>query len=176
MGWERLTDFEVMDQSIRSKTILSLWTSILFARRADTINSSYLDKTVRRPLQTNGDVTMRFLCIAKSDEKTEAGAPPDKEMCATMGEFVEQQRKSGVLLATEGLHPSSKAARVRLSQGKLTVTDGPFTEAKEVIASFALIQVMSKDEAIENVARFLKLCGQGEADIYQVYEMEDFAP
>src|SRR5262249_36173560 len=79
-------------------------------------------------------------------------------------------------LATEGLHPSSKAARVRLSQGKLTVTDGPFAEAKEVIASFALIQVKSKDEAIESVSRFLKFFGEGEADIYQVYEAEDFGP
>src|SRR5262245_31449057 len=119
---------------------------------------------------------MRFLCIAKSDEKTEAGVPPDKELFATMGEFVGEQMKAGVLLATEGLHPSSKAARVRLSQGKLTVTDGPFAEAKEVIASFALIQVKSKDEAIETVARFLKLFGEGDADIYQVYEAEDFGP
>src|SRR3954451_7568468 len=121
-------------------------------------------------------MTMRFLCIAKSDEKTEAGVPPDKELFAPMGEFVEEQMKSGVLLATEGLRPSSKAARVRLSQGKLTVTDGPFAEAKEVIASFALIQVKSKEEAIESVARFLKIFGQGEADIYQVYEAEDFGP
>ena len=93
-----------------------------------------------------------------------------------MGQFVEEQMKSGVLLATEGLHPSSKAARIRLSQGKLTVTDGPFAEAKEVIASFALIQVKSREEAIERVAAFLKLFGQGEADIYQVYEPDDFGP
>ena len=119
---------------------------------------------------------MRFLCIAKSDEKTEKGVPPDKELFATMGEFVKEQMKAGVLLATEGLHPSSKAARVRLSQGKLTVTDGPFAEAKEVIASYALIQVKSKEEAIERVARFLKIFGEGEADIYQVYEAEDFGP
>ena len=119
---------------------------------------------------------MRFLCIAKSDEKTEAGVPPDPAMLATMGAFVEEQVKSGALLATEGLHPSSKAARVRLSQGKLTVTDGPFTEAKEVIASFALIQVKSKQEAIDRVASFLRIFGEGEADIYQVYEAEDFGP
>jgi hypothetical protein len=119
---------------------------------------------------------MRFLCISKSDEKTEAGVPPDKEVLAAMGPFVEEQMKDGVLLATDGLHPSSKAARVRLSQGKLTVTDGPFAETKEVIASYALIQVKSKEEAIERVARFLRIFGEGEADIYQVYEASDFAP
>jgi len=119
---------------------------------------------------------MRFFCVAKSDEKTEAGVLGDPELFATMGEFVEEQMKAGVLLATAGLHPSSKAARISLSQGKLTVTDGPFAEAKEVIASYAIVQVKSKEEAVENVARFLSLCGGGEADIYQVYEMEDFGP
>src|SRR5712664_3540393 len=99
---------------------------------------------------------MRFLCIAKSDEKTEAGMPPDKEMIATCGDLVAEQMKTGTLLATEGLHPSSKAARVRVSQGKVTVIDGPFAEAKEVIASYALIQLKSKEEAVECAARFLK--------------------
>jgi len=117
---------------------------------------------------------MRFLCIAKSDEKTEAGVPPDPELMATMGQFVEAMTKSGVLLATDGLHPSSKAARIRVSEGKVTVTDGPFAEAKEVIASYALIRVNSKEEAIENVTRFLKLVGGGDAEIYQVFEAEDF--
>jgi len=118
---------------------------------------------------------MRFLCVAKSDEKTERGAPPSAEMIATMGAFVEEQMKEGVLLATEGLHPGSKGARVRYSHGKLIVTDGPFAETKEVLASYALIQVKSKEEAIERVARFLKLSGgEGEADIYQVYEPSDF--
>jgi hypothetical protein len=119
---------------------------------------------------------MRFFCISKSDEKTEAGILPDKEVFASMGTFVEEQMKEGVLLATEGLHPSSKAARLRLSQGKLTVIDGPFAETKEVIASYAVIQVKSKEEAIERVARFLKIFGEGEADIYQVYEPSDDAP
>jgi hypothetical protein len=122
-----------------------------------------------------GVITMRFLCIAKSDEKTEAGVLPDPAMFATMGAFVAEQQKAGILLSTEGLHPSSRAARVRMSNGKLSVTDGPFTEAKEVIASFALIKVNSKQEAIENVGRFLSFFGEGEADIYQVYDAEDFA-
>jgi hypothetical protein len=119
---------------------------------------------------------MRFLCVAKSDEKTESGVPPDAAMIETMGKLVDEGMKSGLLLATDGLHPSSKAARVQLSKGKLTVTDGPFTEAKEVIASYALIQVKSKAEAVEAAARFLRACGEGEADVYQVYEPEDFAP
>ena len=118
---------------------------------------------------------MRFFCLAKSDEKTEAGAPPDLAMIATMGKFVEEQTRDGALLATDGLHPSSKGARIRVSKGKVTVTDGPFAEAKEVIASYALIQVKSKEEAIERVTRFLNIFGEGEADIYQVYEESDFA-
>jgi len=117
---------------------------------------------------------MRFLCIAKSDEKTEAGVPPNPEIFVTCGEYVERGMKAGVLLATEALHPSARAVRVRLSQGKLTVTDGPFAEAKEVIASYALIQVKSKEEAVEQVAGFLRIFGEGDADIYQVYEADDF--
>src|SRR5258707_1101110 len=96
------------------------------------------------PIRYQRRHAVRFLCIAKSDEQTEAGAPPDEALFATMGAFVEEQMNAGVLLATDGLHPSSKAARVHLADGKLTVTDGPFAEAKEVIASYALIQVNSK--------------------------------
>jgi hypothetical protein len=118
---------------------------------------------------------MRFFCVAKSDPKTEAGKPCDPELFATMGAFVEEQMKSGVLQTTAGLHPSSKAARIRLAKDKLTVTDGPFAEAKEVIASYAIIKVNSKQQAVENVAKFLKLVGGGEADIYQIFEESDFA-
>jgi hypothetical protein len=117
---------------------------------------------------------MKFLCIGKSNEEIEAGAPPSEELMTAMGELVEEGFRSGVLLATDGLHPSSKAVRVTLEDGDLTVTDGPFAEAKEVIASYALIQVNSKEEAIENVSRFLATAGGGEVEIYQVYELEDF--
>lgn len=117
---------------------------------------------------------MRFFCIARSDERTEAGVPPSPELMATMGRFVEEQMQTGELLATEGLHPSSKAARVRIRGGQLTVTDGPFAETKEVIASYAIIDVKSKQAAIDRVASFLKITGDGEADIYQVYEPGDF--
>src|SRR5262245_20009688 len=78
----------------------------------------------KRDKKLEKGTSMLFLCIAKSDEKTEAGVPPDPELMATMGQFVEEMTKSGVLLATDGLHPSSKAARVRVADGKLTVTDG----------------------------------------------------
>jgi hypothetical protein len=119
---------------------------------------------------------MKFLCISKADETTEAGIPPSDELIAAMGEFVEEGFKSGALLATDGLHPSSKAARISLVDGELTVTDGPFAAAKEVIASDALIQVKSKTEAIESVSKVLTIAGGGNAEIYQVYEMDDFAP
>ena len=118
---------------------------------------------------------MRFLCIYKpaDTKKVESGGPPDK---AEMEKFVEEGFKSGMLLATEGCLPSSKGARVRLSGGKLTVTDGPFTESKELIAGFALIQVTSKAEAIELTKRFLKLAGDGESEIRQIYETSECAP
>ena len=114
--------------------------------------------------------------MVKANRESEAGAMPDKKILTKMGKYNEELVKAGVMLAADGLHPSSKAARVRLSQGKLTVTDGPFAEAKEVIASFALIQVKSKEEAVQRVAEFLNICGGGEADIYQVYEASDFGP
>jgi hypothetical protein len=91
-----------------------------------------------------------------------------------MGEYIEGARKAGWLLATDGLHPSSKAARIKLSGGERTVTDGPFTESKELIASYALIQVSSREEAIERSCEFLGLIGGGEIEIWQVYDPSDF--
>jgi hypothetical protein len=89
---------------------------------------------------------------------------------AKMGKLVEEWMKSGVLLATEGCLPSALGARVRLAGGKFTVTDGPFTEAKELIGGFALIHARSKEEAIEHTRNFLKIAGDGETEIRQVYE------
>ncbi len=114
---------------------------------------------------------MRFLTIYKT---AETGVPPTTEHIAKMGQFIEELTKAGVLLATEGCLPSAKGARVRLSNGKLTVTDGPFTESKEVIGGFALIQAKSKEEAIELTKRFLKVAGDGESEIRQIAEAEDF--
>src|SRR2546427_5477459 len=101
---------------------------------------------------------MRFMMLYKPG--VEATAPPTKEQMAEMGKFIEEMAKGGVLLATDGLQPSSKGARVRVSGGKFIVTDGPFTETKELIAGYAIVQVKSKDEAIEHAKRFLKLMGE----------------
>lgn len=111
---------------------------------------------------------MRFLCLYKSSKPE--GTPPTQQEMAEMGKLIEEQMKSGVLLATEGCLPSAKGARIRRSQGKFIVTDGPFTESKEVVGGFALIQAKSKEEAIEHVKRFLKVAGDGETEIRQVFE------
>ena len=93
-----------------------------------------------------------------------------------MGKLIEESMKSGVLLATEGCLPSAKGARIRLSGGKFTVTDGPFTESKELVAGFALIQARSKEEAIEYTKTFLKVAGDGETEIRQIFDAADLAP
>jgi len=95
----------------------------------------------------------------------EAGIPPSQSMMAKMGEFIAELAQSGVLLLTDGLQPSSKGARVRLAGGKLTITDGPFTETKELIGGFAIIRVNSKSEAVELAKRFLSIAGDGESEI-----------
>jgi len=97
-------------------------------------------------------------------------------LMAGMGKFIEEMAKAGVLLATDGLQPSSKGARVRVSGGKFTVTDGPFTETKELIAGYAIVQVKSKDEAIEQAKRFLKLMGEGESEVRQMHDAPAFGP
>jgi hypothetical protein len=121
-------------------------------------------------------MTMRFMMIYKPANTTdmEAGVPPTQDEIAKMGKFIEEMAKSGVLLATDGLQPSSKGARVRLSGGKLTVTDGPFTETKELIAGFAIVQVKSNAEAIELAERFLKLAGDGESEIRLMHDTPAF--
>jgi hypothetical protein len=121
-------------------------------------------------------MTMRFMMIYKpADTKDmEAGVPPAQDEMAKMGAFIGELAQSGVLLATDGLQPSSKGARVRLAKGKLTVTDGPFTETKELIAGFAIVQVKSKAEAIELAERFLKLAGDGESEIRLMHDMPAF--
>jgi hypothetical protein len=95
---------------------------------------------------------------------------------AKMGTFVEEMTKAGVMLETNGLQPSSKGARVRLSGGKVTVTDGPFTESKELVASYALFQVNSMAEAIEWTTRFLQVLGEGECELRPLFDPSDFSP
>ena len=110
---------------------------------------------------------MRFLSVYKSVER---GVPPTPEEMARMGKLIEEGMKSGSLLATEGCLPSKLGARVRLSKGKVTATDGPFTEAKEVIGGLAILQANSKEEAIELVKEFLHVAGDGECELRQLYE------
>ena len=111
---------------------------------------------------------MRFLCIYKPSKPE--GTPPTQQEMANMGKLIEEGMKSGQLLATEGCLPSALGARVRLSKGTYTVTDGPFTESKELVAGFALIEAKSKDEAKEYVKRFLQVAGDGETEMRQIFE------
>jgi hypothetical protein len=115
---------------------------------------------------------MRFMVIVKADKNSEAGVLPDTKLLADMGKFNEELTKAGVMLAGEGLQPSSKGARVRFSGGKKTVIDGPFAETKELVAGFWLWQVKSKEEAIEWLKR-APFEGT-EVEIRQVFEAEDF--
>jgi hypothetical protein len=118
---------------------------------------------------------MRFMVLVKANEDSEAGVMPSQELLAEMGRYNEELAKAGVMLAGEGLQPSSKGARVRFSGKDRTVIDGPFTEAKELIAGYWLIQVSSKDEAIEWVKRCPNpMEGESEIEIRQVFEADDF--
>src|SRR2546430_15143647 len=118
---------------------------------------------------------MRFMVMVKATKDSEAGVLPDEKLLADMGKYNEELAKAGVLLAAEGLQPSSKGARVKFSGAKRTVTDGPFSETKELIAGFWLIQVKSKEEAIEWVKRCPNpMPGESGIEIRQVFEAEDF--
>jgi hypothetical protein len=127
---------------------------------------------------------MRFMMLIKADQNTEAGKMPDEAILVAMGKYNEELIKAGVLLAGEGLQPSSKGARVRFAGGKTTVIDGPFSETKELIAGFWMIQVKSKEEAIEWAKRVpfdphgasATTGGVGEIEIRQVFEAADFSP
>ena len=120
---------------------------------------------------------MRFMILVKADQNSEAGVLPSQELLTEMGKYNEELVKAGVMLAGEGLQPSSKGARVRFSGKKRTVIDGPFAETKELIAGFWLIQVKSLAEAIEWVKR-VPFSGEPETEveIRQVFEAEDFGP
>jgi hypothetical protein len=110
---------------------------------------------------------VKFLSIYKSAER---GVPPTQEEMANMGKLIEKSMKAGTLIATEGCLPSALGARVRLSNGKLSVTDGPFTEAKEVVGGFAILEAKSKEHAVELAKEFLQVAGEGECELRQVYE------
>src|SRR5207249_11674451 len=122
-------------------------------------------------------MTMRFMLIIKADTNTEAGVLPSKELVAAMDEFNEKMVKAGVLLAAEGLHPSSKGARITFhGGGKRTVTDGPFTEAKELLAGFWLVREKAKEETIVWATRCPEVLGPGataRSVIRQLFAMSD---
>ena len=119
---------------------------------------------------------MRFMIIRKADKDTEAYVMPTERLLAEMGKYMEEMANAGVLLAGEGLHPTSKGSRVKFSGGKPSVIDGPFAETKELIAGYSMIQVKSQEEAVEWVKRWPALDGDGdvELEIRQVFEAEDF--
>ena len=118
---------------------------------------------------------MRVMVMVKADKSSEAGVMPDEKLLTAMGKFNDELVKAGVMLAGEGLHPSSKGKRVRFSGAKRTVIDGPFAETKELVAGYWLWQVKSIDEAVEWVKRCPNpMPGESEIEIRQVFEAEDF--
>jgi hypothetical protein len=122
---------------------------------------------------------MRFMIIVKASAASEAGEMPEPSLIAAMGAYHEELAKAGVLLDATGLQPSSKGWRVRYSGGKRTVVDGPFAEAKELIAGYTLIQVRSRDEAMEWARRFPAPFGEhadGEIEVRQLFEIDDVEP
>jgi len=120
---------------------------------------------------------MKVMVIIKATKDSEAGVMPSEKLLTEMGNFNEELVRAGVMLAGEGLHPSSKGARVRFSGGKRIVTDGPFAETKELIAGYWVWQVKSMEEAIEWVKRCPNPHNEdGDVEIRQVFEMDDFGP
>ena len=122
---------------------------------------------------------MRFMMIVKASKDSEAGKMPSEELLSVMSRYNEELMQAGVLLDLSGLQPSSKGARIKFSGGKRTVVDGPFTESKELIAGYWIIQVKSLEEAIEWAKRAPNPQGEGqegEIEVRQFFELEDFAP
>ena len=121
---------------------------------------------------------MRFMIIRKADRQTESGAMPSEEILTVMGNYMQQMNDAGILLGGEGLRPSSQGARVKFSQGKPKVIDGPFAETKELIGGWCLIRVNSRDEAIEWAKRWpaIGMESNVELEIRQLYEADDFGP
>jgi len=122
---------------------------------------------------------MRFMIIVKASRDSEAGVMPEETLIAEMAKYHEELQKAGVLLDASGLQPSSKGWRIKYSGDKRTVIDGPFTETKELIAGYTLIQVKSRDEAMEWARRFPNPAGEGKdgaIEVRQLFELEDFGP
>ena len=116
---------------------------------------------------------MRFMVMHYSNDENESDTPPSPEMMAEMGAYMEETARSGVLLAAEGVRSSRHGARVTITDDEVRVVDGPFAEAKELIAGFAILDVKSKEEAIEHAKRFAKISGATQVDVRQVSEFSD---
>jgi hypothetical protein len=130
-------------------------------------------------LKTLEGNAMRFMIIVKATKDSEAGVMPEEKLLADMATYHEELAKAGVLLDGSGLQPSSKGWRIQYSGGKRTLTDGPFTETKELIAGYTLIQVKSREEALEWTRRFPNPAGDGKAgeiEVRPLFELEDFGP
>jgi hypothetical protein len=122
---------------------------------------------------------MRFMILVKATADSEAGVMPEEDLFAAMADYHEELSQAGILLDASGLQPSSKGWRIRYSGGRRTVVDGPFTEAKELIAGYTLIQVRTREEALEWARRFPAPFGEraeGEIEVRQLFELEDFPP
>jgi hypothetical protein len=126
---------------------------------------------------------MRFMTMVKADQAYERGTPPDPRLMAAIERLSVEMAKAGILLQSEGLYPTAKGARIRASKGRLSVTDGPFAEVKELIGGFAILRAGSKAEAIELGKRFLQVHQdtlgpdwEGELEVRQVFDASDFAP
>src|SRR5262245_36382158 len=135
--------------------------------------------TLQPNVEPQGETTMRFMIMVRANQDTEAGVMPEDKLVADMAAYHEELVKAGVLLDASGLQPSSKGARIKYSGGKRTVIDGPFAEAKELIAGYTIIQVKSREEAMEWARRFpnpMNEGAEGEIEIRQLYELEDFGP
>ena len=117
---------------------------------------------------------MRYLGLLKVDAESEAGSPPSPELIERMGGFMEEVARAGVLLAADGLLPTSYGKRVRLKDGKVSVIDGPFTESKELVASYALFETKTIEEAVEWTTRFLQVIGEGECEVRPIFDASNF--
>jgi hypothetical protein len=136
-----------------------------------------LGRRLDSKVKATGGRPMRFMIIVKATKDSEAGVMPAESVIAEMAKYHEELQKAGVLLDASGLQPSSKGWRIKYGGGTRTVLDGPFTEAKELIAGYTLIQVKSKEEAVEWARRFPNPDGNdGEIEVRQLFELDDFAP
>jgi hypothetical protein len=117
------------------------------------------------------EMTMRYMSIYKTVERA---TPPTQQEMAAMGALIEETMKTGELIETGGLQPSARGFRVRRSNGKIVVTDGPFTESKEVVGGYAIVEAKSKEDALRMTKRFLEVAGEGECEVRPMHEMGDF--